>query len=478
MSGTKEINVLLANIESIIVNFNAIINSDGVSLTDREKKGNVFAVDEKKINPPSRQQLDNIRNSVESYLTSASLFLPRVENINVDNVANGYISNEEWFVNLKEVYRSSYGLLPGPNFSEIEIANKVLEARASNNQENFKKYYSYLYSTALLRALNDTEQLERDKNSIESQLKIANLEKRKETENKTSKDVDFNMQIESAKKAADELEKADAEIYRLRKNIEENSISNLASLDNAQKQLVIKNAEAEKARGDADSAKLVLSQYRQVSAVRDQYLDSVTSQMKKYNESQERYINQLRSIVVANIRRDDDDPQPHVLGEDSDVWKREAGVFTENLRNMMVNFATEMARLSEHRNIETNALYAKNDMHAKITGMLQYFHERLDAMLAYISQTPIPVYFTPEQSCIPPRPRIGGIYYCWDRYSEKEKLREIFTRAGAPSDITVVCCDGHRNAIRQVREVTVIGYTMMREFNGQKRWNLRVKNGF
>lgn len=338
---------------------------------------------------------------------------------------------------------------------------------------------AYLFAAMCLSALDNFDTLRRQADT-ETNLRLTLYKQKRDEANGAAQEaVDFETNISTARRFQKELDAADSEITALRQRSTDASGQRMEQLDRESRELQRRILAAEQNRADLDLAKLTLSQYRQINSVRDQYIDAVTSQLKRYNDSQEKYLNQLRSLYVS-LTRLANEPEPHTLDVDSDVWKREAGVFAAAMRNTMVDFSTKLARFSEHRLVEFNGLYAKNDLHAKISAMLKYLHDRLDAMLASISQRPAPAYFNPEQSCIPAPSalaRPAGTLYCWERATESAVLQAHF-RGRAENEVTVFCCDNHRNAIRRVREVTVVGYTMTRGEDQKKVWVLRVRNGF
>lgn len=489
--------IVRTNLQSAL---SVIITARHAKLTDIESRA-TFEKGMVKISLPNSQQLRNMQAARDALKTQLAGLFPSIVAIRDEEEEGPALvvrprdpedveGMRAWLMAIRDDAAMSVN-----GQTEYDIAYKVADIYLERISPNATKeldnassaiYLSncaYLLASMTLGALDEYETLRRLSQTEYNLRRDLFNKKRNEKEAAERDDVTFASDVAAARRTRDAINAAESELDELQAKNEVDTEANIRSLNKASTELRTNVIDAEESRSRMDSAKLELSQYRQINSVRDQYIDTITAQLKKYNDSQERYLNQLRSVYIA-LNREVNEPEPHLLDSESDVWKREAAVFTETMHNMMLDFSVKLAKFSEHRSLEIGGVYARSDLHAKITATLSVLHDKLDVMLASISQKPVPVFFNPEQSCIPAPPirlRPRNTLYCWERATERHVLRDYFRGPGndGPRDtVSVFCCDNHRNSIRQVREVTVIGYTMTRGKDGKKVWVLQVKNGF
>lgn len=237
---------------------------------------------------------------------------------------------------------------------------------------------------------------------------------------------------------------------------------------------------AEEAHATFESNRLHLSNFRQINAIKEQHSDIMASRLRVVADAYERYMMQLRELVVALSREEMGNVgEQRTPSAQSDVWNTQAIAFADTTRASMTEFATLLSQLSSSQSAPAEGSPSFRDLKERIVTVLRYLHDRMDAVIALLSELPHPRYYEPDFVCIePPIMMRAGTIYCWERYAERDKLGEWFRDNPRQTQVTLMCCDFHKLQLEKIREVVVVSYTMERTVGGTKRWFLRVQNGF
>lgn len=246
-----------------------------------------------------------------------------------------------------------------------------------------------------------------------------------------------------------------------------------------------KTQQLEKAKGGREIVKTTIQQDKAVSNALAEANNVSIEYYTRLVNTQERHIAYLRDVLTqyllpCEIQVDENDIETVSWVRESTECGNRLKMAIDHTTNMLVDTIRHHMTMA----LTSELLESSTSLLKELKQTSFALHKALDNILIEVDKNKPRIVsgsnMNHEQRCSPHDGRIvsdhARVYDCWDGYTSKNKLRGLMRTMGYDT-VTIVCCDMHKRELELIRQIRVVGYTMVYgEYRG-RTWTMRIKNG-